>query len=45
VSDMKDTEESGAKAQLPDHPEGDQDKGIDRKQFPRIRLSGGVRSA
>ena len=45
VSDMKDTEEGGAKAQLPDHPEGDQDKGIDRKQLPRIRLSGGVRSA
>ena len=45
VLDMKDTEEGGAKAQLPDHPEGDQDKGIDRKQLPRIRLSGGVRSA
>jgi hypothetical protein len=45
VSDMKDTEDGGAKAELRDHTEGDHDKSNPRKQLPLIQLPGGVRSA
>ncbi len=48
-SNMKDTEDGGANAELPDRTEGDQagtqNKRIPRMQLPLYRLPGGVRSA